>query len=242
MDKFSNIISSPTISLYEGELIGTIYNITIDCYTKKCKYAHILSEDDNIPKIIKFSEIYKFGKDCVFVKNKHSIELSDNYPCELSKTINPINLEVYSLEGSYIGKVTDIIINKNYTIDKILINNSTTIDNKNIFNIGKSVILIDNKKTSISKFKPTQKIINNTKEQNKVVILNTTTKENPKNIDNYKIITDSKFLIDRIITTDIIAQNGEIIAKSGSKITKDIIHKSSYYGKLLDISRFSQKA
>ena len=246
MYKVSEIISTPIISLYESEYIGIIYNITFDNKQKKCKYALILNENDNIPKIMKFSDIYKFGKECIFIKNKIWIELEDNYTLELTSTLNPINLNVYSLKGENLGNVTDIVLDKTLCIDKIILSNSSTIDNKNIFNMSKSIILIDNNKINISKFKPKEKVINNPENNTKVMILKTPNiatdeTKTPNNTLQNKIITDSRFLIGRVLNKDIIALNGEIVAKTGNKITNEIISKASSYGKLLEIARFSEK-
>ena len=69
MYKISDIISTPVISLYEGEHIGIIYNIMFDYRQKKCNFACILNENDNIPRLIKFKDIFKIGNDCIFIKN-----------------------------------------------------------------------------------------------------------------------------------------------------------------------------
>ena len=75
MNKISEIISTPVISLYEGEYIGIIYNIIFDYKQKKCNYACVLDEKTNIPQIIKFKDIYKIGSQCVFIKNKSYLNL-----------------------------------------------------------------------------------------------------------------------------------------------------------------------
>ena len=55
-----------------------------------------------------------------------------------------------------------------------------------------------------------------------------------------KIITDFRFLIGRYLSQDIVAFNGELIAKKDAVITKDIVNKASSYGKLVEIARYSK--
>ena len=64
---------------------------------------------------------------------------------------------------------------------------------------------------------------------------------NIENKQQSRIITDYRFLINRKITKDILALNGEMIAKQNSKVTKEIINKASLYGKLMEIARYSKK-
>ena len=57
---------------------------------------------------------------------------------------------------------------------------------------------------------------------------------------NNKIITDFRFLIGRILSQDIIAINGELIAKKDAIVTKEIVNKASHFGKLVEIARYSK--
>ena len=68
-----------------------------------------------------------------------------------------------------------------------------------------------------------------------------TGRETEQKNTNNKIITDYRFLINRTITHDILALNGELIAKQNSKVTKEIINKASLYGKLMEVARYSKK-
>jgi len=243
MYKISEIISMPIITLYESEYIGIVHNIKFDYHKKKCKYIYVLNEKNNLKQIINMSDIYRIGENCLFLKNKDCLKIEETHQLEMENCINPLNLAVYSTNGKYIGTSQDAILN-NSMIEYILLNNGQKIKSGDIFNIGNNVILIHDKvKFSISKFKPRQKIINKASNQ-KVSILSTIaeppkSQESTISTQNTKIITDVKFLIGRILHKDIIANNGEIVAKSGSLITKDMINKANNYGKLIEITRFS---
>ena len=116
MKKISDIISMPIISLYEGEYIGIVYNVMFDYRLKKCNYAIILDEKENINYAIKFKDIYKIGNQCIYIKNKTCLNLESNCLKELEENLSPINLKVYSLNCELLGTSNDIVINEKYEI------------------------------------------------------------------------------------------------------------------------------
>ena len=242
MIRISNIISMPIISLYESECLGYIYNITFDYKLKKCRFACIFNERDNINNIISCADIYAIGKDCVFIKNSDCIQLQECCEKEMKECKNPINFKCYNIDGVYLGIASDIEVDKNYNMIKIILDNGQVLPTSNILNIGNLILISDNK-IKISKFKP---FIKTTKTLNintdyKVSMLNNTTPANHIPPANNKIITDYRFLVGRIITKDILSLNGEIIAKKDSSINKDTVKKASLYGKLVEIARYSKK-
>ena len=237
MYKISDIISTPVISLYEGEHIGIIYNIMFDYRQKKCNFACILNENDNIPRLIKFKDIFKIGNDCIFIKNLTCLDLETNCEKEMEENTNPINLKVYNLSCEFLGTSHDIIVDDNFRISQIVLNNGKIIERNDILNIGKSTIIVGSD-VSIQKFKPVVKSIKIQNSPKKVMILSDfiNSETNTQN----KIITDFRFLIGRILSQDVIALNGEMIARKDSIVTKNIVNKASSYGKLVEIARYSK--
>ncbi len=250
MYKISEIISLPVITLYESEFQGTAYNIIFDCKTQKCKFLCLLNEEDNIEKVVNIDDIYKIGTHCIFIKNTSCIELKSNYDYLACNYSSLINLPIYSLNGENVGTTLDIELDNRFNLEKIHLNNGNILDKNTLVNIGKSTILISDTNVNISKFKPKLKPAPKKDCPNKVIILseleeiNNTNIPYQNNIENKqqsRIITDYRFLINRKITKDILALNGEIIAKQNSKVTKEIINKASLYGKLMEIARYSKK-
>lgn len=244
MHKISNIISMPIISIYESQYCGIVYNVLIDYKYKKIKYISILNENDNIPRIIAIDNLYKIGNDCIFIKNQENLSLQINYEEELKKYYNPINLIAYDFSGKYLGVVNDATFNSKNRIDEFIINNKSYKINE-ILNVGNSAIIVNNNKIDLKKFKPKEKVIKPTINLNeKVIALSPIINNKESSFDESKgnkIITDFRFLTGRKLNKDVIAINGEIIAKSGSCITKEIINKASFYGKLVEIARYSTK-
>lgn len=234
MKKLSQIISSTVISLFESEEVGIVYDAIFDYKTKKCKYVCILNEESNIIYSLNYQNVVSFGKDCTYIKNSSALELLDNLALECSTKKTPLNQKIYTLEGDYLGTCRDIEIDEDGNLINLILEDFTIGKNK-IINIG-SVIIVGNENVKIAKFKPTTKIkSNNTPSKDKVVILSEPTSQ-PTQPQN-KIITDSRFLLGRKVDKDIIATNGEIIARAGATITKGILACASSYGKLIEVTR-----
>lgn len=242
MYKLSDIISSPVISLYESEFQGIIYNAMFDSKQKKCKYLCVRKEEDGIQRLLKANDIFLVGSECLFIKNSTKLELQCNFDNEIITCFNPLNLPVYNMNGKLLGTSTDVIVDKKLNIIAIELNNGESISSQNICNLGKNIILTNEKHVNISRFKPQNiKILNKTDKENKVIILSPTKQTIQQNKTVEKIVTDFKFLVGRTISQDVLASNGEIIAKNGTTLTKDIIKKASLYGKLVEITRYSKK-
>lgn len=249
MYKISKIISLPIISLYESEYQGTIYNIVFDCKSQKCKFIYLLNEDDNVEKIINFSDIYTIGKHCLFIKNNSCLNLKSNYDYILNNLTSLINLPVYNMKGDNIGTTKDIELDEKFDLQNIILSNGTSIPRTQIINFGKTTILVNDIIVNIAKFKPKLKTIKPYNCPSKVIILKDKQMHNNEDVkrktltpnQNNKIITDYKFLINRIISQDILSYNGEVIAKKGSYIDKSIVNKASLYGKLIELARYSKK-
>lgn len=250
MYKISEIISIPIISIYECDFQGIVYNVMFDTKLKKCKFLCVLNENEGVNKSLNISDIYQIGKDCIFIKNNSIIDLKCNNDNEFSIYTSLLNLPVYNFNGKSLGTCTDITIDKKFSIKSLHLNSGQIINIENIVNLGKTAILVSLNNVNINKFKPKQKLQTNLKpREDKVIILSelnssnypSPQKEEIKNNNNNKIITDFKFLIGRLIEKDIIAFNGELIAKKNTTISKEIVNKASMYGKLAEITRFSKK-
>ena len=153
------------------------------------------------------------------------------------------------MKGDNIGTAKDIELDDKFDLQNIILNNGTTVPKTQIINFGKTTILVNDIVVNIAKFKPKIKTIKPYNSPNRVIILKNNlsditknTKSKPiTNNQNNKIITDYKFLMNRIISQDIISYNGEVIAKKGSCIDKSIVNKASLYGKLIELARYSKK-
>ena len=133
MLKVSEIISTPVISLYEGECEGYIHNILFNTKSKKCTFFCISDNNDNIKKVINIKNIHSISKECAFVKNSSCLELENNFDSKLSENVPIINLNTYNLNGKYLGRSIDVAINSKNDIEAIYLNNNIKLSNQDIF-------------------------------------------------------------------------------------------------------------
>jgi len=236
MHKLSQLISLPVINLYKTKIEGYIEKIYINSETKKVEQFIVYDEEFDTLKSIHPNNIYKIGKDSIFIKNSSKITLFENIEPLHQNSIFPINLKSFNFDGEFLGIVKDAIIDK-HTMTSLLINNknyptSTIVSMKNNL-----TIISENKKIHIKKFHPIIKKINSLTEDNteKEPVVNIL-----KNIQPNKQIANYNFLINRTITKDIKNQHGEIIANKNSIISIKTINKLKFYGKLKELLLFSK--
>jgi len=55
-----------------------------------------------------------------------------------------------------------------------------------------------------------------------------------------RIITDYRFLLNRMLSDNIILSNGEVLIRKGSKINSKIIEKARTFGKLVELTQKSK--
>jgi sporulation protein YlmC with PRC-barrel domain len=241
MYRISNIISLPVINIFDSKYEGIVDNTLFDIKSKKLKYISIYTEDYELTHVVKIHNIFHIGQDCILINNAKDMELKENICGFLDEYINPINLNIYDLDGSQVGKCSDIIIDQKFNIKSIAVSKNTEIPANKIKNIGNSIILTSNSSFNINKFKPNINSIKIDKTSESSIVATPNQVVKTQNTTQQKIITDYTFLIGRTLSQTIQSFNGEIIAKEGSPITKDIIRKASLVGKLLELTRYSTK-
>ncbi|MDR0426922.1 MAG: PRC-barrel domain-containing protein [Clostridiales bacterium] len=108
MNKVSDILSKPVISLYEAKNIGTVTNILFDKKLQNAKYllVYLDSEDDVTQKYLPFKDAGSLESDAVTVKNTSKIQSRWAVPPGLS--LNPINLPIYNHNGKELGRISDV--------------------------------------------------------------------------------------------------------------------------------------
>jgi len=235
MLKFSQLISLPLINLYDMKIEGYIENILINPEQKKIENFIIYNEKEDVYYIVKYCDIYKIGKDCVYISNSSKITLYENLEMNTQSYINPINAICYDIDGTQLGKISEIYFS-NSKIDSLLINDKNYPISA-ICGINDIVVIISqNKPINLKRFKQSSKRI--TTKLNKQPI---TTNEpivailNNKNISPTREITNYNFLLNRLILKDIKNHSGEVIANKNSIVTLNTIQKLKYYGKIKEL-------
>lgn len=236
MPKISEIISLYVLSIYESEHIGCVYNIEFNDKTNKFDSIYILDKDENNMFKVATKNILATGKDAIIIKNSSILELSI---ADCTQRNNLIGRLVFGLDGKKIGKVYDCIIDKNYKLTCLEIENGILIPMEKVIHIG-DIIFVGEQKLNINKYKPSRITISRKiqTDEKEVFILKD---DSPSYPLPQKLITDYRFIIGRKVTDNVNALNGELIARCGQTITKETISKASTYGKLIELARNSTK-
>jgi len=113
MSKISEIISKQIISLYDAKIVGTVENIFLDEKLKNLK-GFIVFEDENQDKKILFIEdLLSSNEDNLVIRNSSKLKEFTLF----STQNNPINKEVFSITGDYLGKIFEIELKNNKIVN-----------------------------------------------------------------------------------------------------------------------------
>lgn len=234
MSKVSNIISSYVVSVYNGQIEGIVNNILFN-NKKQAKYL-VISQNDEQFLVLETKDIYKTGEGAVIVKNSDVLSLMESSELKMKECFSPINSIVVSIEGNYIGHVSDIELDDKYNIKNFIVDGQVFDLNKAI-NISESAIIINTLdiKTSLSKFKSKTKIvIGNERITNQTVsVMSNQTILPNRTMLNYN------FLIGRKVSKDILNFNGEIIIKENQTVNSKVLDIARINGKLRELIKVS---
>lgn len=224
MFRVSEIISLPVINLYTLEMEGTIENALFDGAKKRLECLVVYSEEENTEKILEIKNIYKIGTNCVFIANSTKITLLENVELKLKTLCSPLNAICYDYDGVNLGKVSDICVKKcGLSIET----SGKKYEKSEIVGLGNKVIVLSHKKIRRNNFRPNNNFKFLATDAQKVSTLSTKPLQEKSNY---------AYLLKQKVKKDIKNDNGELIAKSGSIITYNLINKLKHYGKLKELT------
>lgn len=225
MFKVSEIISLPVINLFTLKIEGTIENVLFDGMKMRPEYLVVYSEEEEVKKIVEVKNIYKVGTDCIFITNPTKITLLENMELKVKNMCSPLNALCFNYDGTNLGKVNEVYTEKNAITN---IEASGKKYGKNdIMGFSDKVVMISHKKINRNNFRPNNNFKILAKESQKVSTLFT------KPIQE---ATNYSHLLKQRVKKDIKNDNGELIAKSGSIITFNLLNKLKHYGKIKELS------
>ena len=235
MYKVSNIISMPVISIYESKVVGYIQNLLFNSKTKKCEYVVITSPDE-IEYVLHKKDINSITEDSLTSQNQSKLNLKDNEELNLSTLYNPINAIIYDINGKKLQNIKDISLDKSLKIENYLVEENLSIDKKYIISFTENIAIYSkNNKVKLSNYKPKSKIVKESYSNNSLVTI-----EDKTTSFVTEKTTDSRILLNRTVTKDIVLPNGEILIKNGSFITYATIKNACMYGKVIELTKYSK--
>ena len=258
MNLLSEIISKPVLNLYTGKIEGTVKNVCFDKNYKKITVLKMFDEDEE-EYLIETAKVYGIGENSVVIKNNEAMFLAiteNTYPEN-----NPINLNIYTASGNYLGKLKDIELNSKFEVENFIAENDQKLNPSQILVVSQNIV-INTKDTKIKlcNLKPKLKI---QKTENKNIItimpknntapktIETPTIENeiPENKSNFKIynqptpqklIGNGNFLIGRKALKTIYGVNNEVIIKKDNIINAKNLDIAKKHSKLVELTVFSK--
>lgn len=252
MNLLSEIISKPVLNLYSGKIEGTVKNVNFDeCY-RKIQSLVIFDEEDE-EYTLHTNKIYSIGKNSIVIKNNEALVLSINQETLVEK--NPINLEVYSTSGNYLGKLIDVELNEKFEVENF-ITTEQKLTYKQIVNVSQNIIINDSdKQIKLCNLKPKRikqknvsalnvtimpKISDPVEEQtNQVVEDKKAYKINTQPLPQ-KAVSNTNFLIGRKALKTIYGINNEIIIKKDTLINAKNLENAKKHSKLVELTVYSK--
>ena len=237
MWKVSNIISSFVVSVFNGQIEGVVSNILFN-EKKHAKYL-IISQNDEQFLVLNTSDIYKLGDGAVIIKNSDCLNLMSNMELEIKNYFSPINSIIVSVEGNFLGYVTDMELDEKFNILSFESSTKNNVNLSTVINISESVIITsDNtlKKPKLSNFKPKytiEKLAENSTQQTVEILTNSGAILPNRTVANYN------FLINRKVSKNIVNFNGEIIIKENQIINSKVLDIARINGKIRELTKYS---
>lgn len=226
------MIGKPIVSIYDGKIEGIVKNVLFDKKLTKILALQIFDDNSQEEKIVKEQDIYFVGQDAITIKNSSCVlfDFADEN-CFAS----PVNKNIFTTQGNTVGKIVDVELDDSNKTTKLL-TTATQIAITNVLSAGEDVILLKPQKSAkLQQFKSKNKIPQNKNNivvtiQNKIMPPQKPKKITTSNVD---------FLIGRKISKNLYADNGELLAKKGTKISAVVIETVCKNGKLKELTTLS---
>lgn len=228
------------LSIYEGELIGEVDKLCFDKNFNNLLEIELIGVD-GAKLTLKCKNIYHVGKNAIIIKNNQQVAFKES--CE-NKCDEPIGMKVYSINGEFLGIVKDVVLNEKFVTEKILLENETTLDVKNIASSGKNTMVFNTKETKLNVKNFTPIKINKTKKSKSVQPVSIMPTEAGSGVvaveDVLATIQNADFLIGRVCTKNIYNFNNELLIKEQTQVTKKVLKEISRFGKLRELMLYTK--
>ncbi|MBQ8430616.1 MAG: PRC-barrel domain-containing protein [Clostridia bacterium] len=245
MTNIKNILSLPVLSLFEGDLIGEISNLYFDKKLKKLELIVVSCEGD-LNYSLSPKQIYKLGKNAITIKNSQclTLNLEDNTENLVS---TPLNSKAYTIQGEYLGKISEISLNEKFEVENIVLDNEKILESNKLASCGKNTVIVydENTKINVSRFKfnLSPKIFK-TKEPAKVE-----TMPAPPTVEEIKpeitlpqsAVNSPNFMIGRVATQDIYYDDRKLLINANSTITEKTLALACRTNKIKELMLYSKQ-
>lgn len=227
MERISNIISKKVVSVAQGTGVGYILNAVFDDDLNSVEGFLVVDDESDSINFLPYSSVKNIADEYVIIDGREVLLFG-----EMMESNNPINKLLLTENGSFLGKIVDVFINKSKIIK--IITDSGEVCSKNIISQGEEYLFFGQKRRK--KQRNTFPKIENNINLPTVEIQNKNIKKDAKNSNlieiPVKLSTSSENIIGKIATADIFGYNNEIIIRKDEKITEKTVKKAKKHEKL----------
>lgn len=235
MLKVSEIISKEVVSIYEGEVLGTIKNVVLNSTLTRVLKFVFFNDDTDTDSCVLINNLFSLSENGIMVKNLSKIQFCPD------ENNNPINKKIFTISANDLGKITDILIDEKGNVLKFLTSKNCEFLPINILNFGSICVVNDiEKQVKISSFKPKNNLMVSTEMleniQVKIVKMDealTIKKTNPT--FPTRVTTNINNLIGKKVAKTITGLNNEIIIKQYNIISKHTLDMAKIHNKTTEL-------
>ncbi len=234
----SKLMSKIVISIYDCQEMGKVDFFYI-AKGLKLKYVQILH--NGLTYLIATRDLIARDKDCITIRNASVLHLKDTLDCQLLGCSTILGIKCYSIDGEYLGAIKDAYFDK-LVLAKLVLTNGQEYTKKDVLQISQDLCIISAAGQSgrISSYRP--KGVPRPKADYNNITVEISNPINAKSATNtlpQKIVCDIPTLLHRTTTKAILANNGEVIVRAFTKLTREHINKARMYGKLYELMKYS---
>jgi len=239
--KFKNqIVGLPVLSIIEVAYLGSVQNLVINPDSGSVEYLVIEPEQWYLERlVIPFKDVAAIGQDAVTIETKAHAVLITSVPNAielLNNSIAVIGARVMTRKGRISGSVDEIAIDgetgKISACRWIAEDKTGLIPVNFVITFGKDMLVVeDNFETEL--LENISQLENHAPDN-----LKDDAPASATEVDPLKYFDDKQkqYLVGRTITTDILTDQGDIIAEQGEKVTQKIVDKAVAADKFVELT------
>lgn len=235
MEKISKIISKKVISLEDATQVGYVVNVIFDDRIKNFTGLIIIDDESENSFVLNKEDIYSMGDDTVMIKSANCLQYNIS-----SNSNNPVGKTVYDSYGNCLGRVCDVELHGK--VVKKIITNLCEFPQKFIRKSGDNFIIFGTYKKEKDKDRPFNETIKKVDASSmpQVVIAQSISSEAVVPEVPTRVFVNSQSLIGKIVTSELLGYNNELIAKKNDVINNKIIGKAKAHNKLMLLNYYSK--
>lgn len=234
MEKVSTFISKKVISLEDGNLVGYVLNVFFDEQLKTFEGLIVVDEESENTFVLNRGDIVSNGQDCIMIDNNLCLQFNIS-----SYSNNPIGKQVYDCYGVLLGRVKDIEL-YGKSVKKI-ITDKCEFPQRLIRKAGENFIIFGSPKKTNKKKTFVEQVGEEKLNNHPKITISAQDTQDITHIENpIRLYANPSLLLGKIVTSDIIGFNNELIAKKFDVIDKKIINKASLHNKLNLLTFYSK--